>query len=199
MIDKSIPYYPLIMAKRDTDNYPKYKLPDGYEIVFYKDGDARIWSEVQTSVGSFESVERGIEVFKNEFLINQKLKAEERVIFVKAPDGEYIASAALWCGDHYNDKTEQRLHWIATKDTHSGKGIAKAMLTYLMDLYNELGYNGFIYLTTGTRNYPAVRIYQKFGFEIYDETKSLFKDLTDKQFTERNKIAIDLVNKMLSK
>lgn len=198
MIDKSIPYYPLIMAKRDTDNYPKCKLPDGYEFVFYKDGDAKIWSEIQASVGSFDSVERGVDVFYNDFVNNQVLKAEERVIFVKAPDGEYIASAALWDGEHYG-KREQRLHWIATKDAHAGKGIAKAMLTYLMDLYNELGYNGFIYLTTGTRNYPAVRIYQKFGFEIYDENKSLFKDLTDEDFTKRNKIAIDLVNQMLSK
>ena len=68
-----------------------------------------------------------------------------------------------------------------------------------MDLYNKLGYSGFIYLTTGTRNYPAVRIYEKFGFEIYTESKSLFNDLTDEEFTKRNKIAIDLVNQMLSK
>ncbi len=198
MIDKSIPYFPLIMAKCDTENYPKCFLPDGYEFVFYKEGDARIWSEIQASVGSFDSVERGIDVFYNDFVNNQALKAEERVIFVKAPDGEYIATAALWDGEHYG-KREQRIHWVATKDSHAGKGIAKAMLTFLMDLYNQLGYSGFIYLTTGTRNYPAVRIYQKFGFEIYTESRSLFNDLTDEEFTKRNQTAIDLVNQMLSK
>ncbi len=198
MIDKSIPYYPLIMYKCDTKDYPKYELPEGYEFVFYKDGDAEKWSEVQTAVGSFESVEIGTQVFLRDFVNGQVLNAEERVIFVKAPNGDYIASAALWDGDNYGDR-EQRLHWIAVRDEHGGKGIAKAMLTFLMDLYNKLGYDGFIYLTTGTRNYPAVKIYEKFGFTIYDDKKSLFPELTDEQFSERNNIAIELVNKMLNR
>ena len=199
MIDKSIPYYPLIMCKCDTKDYPKYELPEGYEFVFYKDGDVEKWSEVQTAVGSFESGEIGTQVFLRDFVNGQVLNAEERVIFVKAPNGDYIATAALWDGDNFGDR-KQRPHWIAVRDEHAGKGIAKAMLTFLMDLYNKLGYeNDFVYLTTGTRNYPAIKLYEKFGFVIYDDTWSLFPELDDDVFYERNQTAIKLVNKMLNR
>ena len=198
MIDTSIPYYPLIMSKTDTDIYPKHSLPNGYEFVFYKEGDARKWAEIQTAVGSFGSVERGIEVFIRDFIENHPLSAEERVLFVRDEKGEYIATAALWDGDHFGSR-EQRIHWVAVHDAHSGKGIAKAMMTCLMELYRSLGYNGFIYLTTGTRNYPAVAIYERFGFKLYEETKSLFTDLDDEAFTKQNETAIKLVNTMLKR
>ena len=198
MIDCSIPYYPLVMHKTDADNYPRYELPEGYRFEFYKDGDAVKWSEIQTAVGSFGSVEVGTEVFLRDFVNGQTLNACERVLFVVAPDGEYIGTAALWDGNEYG-KTQQRLHWVAVKDTHAGKGIAKAMLTKLFDLYNELGFCGFIYLTTGTRNYPAVTIYEKFGFTLYRGERSLFPDLSDEEFVKRNEIAIELLNKMLNR
>ncbi len=198
MIDTSIPYIPLVMHKTDADNYPKYELPEGYSFVFYKDGDAQYWSEIQTAVGSFGSVETGVEVFLRDFVNGQILNAEERVIFVVDEKGEYIATAALWDGDEYG-KRQQRIHWVAVKDEHGGKGIAKAMLSKLFDIYNELGFCGFIYLTTGTRNYPAIKIYEKFGFTLYNGERSLFKNLSDEEFTARNKTAIELVNKMLNR
>lgn len=198
MIDKSIPYIPLIMQKDDVDVYPRFFLPNGYEFVFYKDGDEEKWSKIQTAVGSFASVEVGTQVFLRDFVNGQALKASERVIFVRDSSGEYIASAALWDGDNYGRRL-QRLHWIAVTDEHGGKGIAKAMICRLLDLYHELGLNDIIYLTTGTRNYPAIKIYEKFGFYIYDGEESLFPELDSAQFTERNKAAIELVNKMLNR
>lgn len=198
MIDTSIPYIPLIMKKDDVEEYPRFALPEGYEFVFYKQGDAVKWSEIQTAVGSFGSVEIGTQVFLRDFVDGQRLDASERVIFVKDASGEYIASAALWDGDNYGS-TLQRLHWIAVRDEHGGKGIAKAMVCRLIDLYHELGLTDSIYLTTGTRNYPAIRIYEKFGFALYDGEKSLFPNLSDAEFTERNKEGISLVNKMLNR
>ena len=198
MIDKSIPYIPLIMQKDDVDVYPRFFLPNGYAFVFYKDGDEEKWSKIQTAVGSFASVEVGTQVFLRDFVNGQALKASERVIFVRDSSGEYIASAALWDGDNYGRRL-QRLHWIAVTDEHGGKGIAKAMICRLLDLYHELGLNDIIYLTTGTRNYPAIKIYEKFGFYVYDGEESLFPELDSAQFTERNKAAIELVNKMLNR
>ncbi|MBR6783735.1 MAG: GNAT family N-acetyltransferase [Clostridia bacterium] len=198
MIDKSIPYIPLIMQKDDVGVYPRFFLPNGYEFVFYKDGDEEKWSKIQTAVGSFASVEVGTQVFLRDFVNGQALKASERVIFVRDSSGEYIASAALWDGDNYGRRL-QRLHWIAVTDEHGGKGIAKAMICRLLDLYHELGLNDIIYLTTGTRNYPAIKIYEKFGFYVYDGEESLFPELDSAQFTERNKAAIELVNKMLNR
>ena len=145
MIDTSIPYYPLVMHKTDADNYPKYELPEGYKFVFFQDGDEIKWSEIQTAVGSFGSVETGVKVFNDSFVDGEILDAKERMIFVVAPDGEYIGTAALWDGIFLGEKKD-RLHWVAVSDECAGKGIAKAMLSYLLGLYNKLGFSGFLYL-----------------------------------------------------
>lgn len=193
MIDKSIPYYPLTMVKSNTKNYPRHNLPEGYEFVFYNKGDEVKWAEIETDVGQFSSVEKGIECFMHEFVSGQNLDPAERMLFVKSSDGEYVATASLWNGDYFGEEY-QRIHWVAVKDKCAGKGIAKALLTRLMDLYNELGYDGFIYLVTGTRNYPAVSIYRKFGFTEYRGQRSLSADLTDEQFAEQTEKAVSIID-----
>ena len=196
MIDKSIPYYPLTMIKNDTKNYPRHTLPDGYEFVFYNKGDEVRWAEIETDVGQFSCVEKGIECFMRDFVDGQNLDPRERMLFVKSSDGEYVATASLWNGK-YLGKECQRIHWVAVKDKCSGKGIAKALLTRLMDLYNELGYDGFIYLLTGTRNWHAVSIYRKFGFAEYIGERSPSSRMTDAEFTEQTQKAVEIINKML--
>lgn len=193
MIDKSIPYYPLTMVKSNTKNYANHNLPVGYEFVFYKKGDEVLWAEIETDVGQFSSVEKGIECFMRDFVNGQNLDPRERMLFVKSTDGEYVATASLWNGKYLGEEC-QRIHWVAVKDKCAGKGIAKALLTRLMDLYNELGYDGFIYLVTGTRNYPAVSIYRKFGFTEYSGPRSLSADLTDEQFREQTERAIAIID-----
>ncbi len=197
MLDKSIPHYPLTMNKTDTKNYPRHALPDGYEFVFYQKGDEVKWAEIETDVGQFSCVEKGIECFMRDFVNGQNLDPRERMLFVKSADGEYVATASLWNGKYLGEEC-QRIHWVAVKDKCAGKGIAKALLTRLMDLYNELGYCGFIYLLTGTRNYPAVSIYRKFGFAEYRGARSLSVNLTDEQFAEQTENAIGIINERIA-
>lgn len=196
MIDKSIPYYPLTMIKTDTKNHPRCELPAGYEFVFYSKGDEARWAEIENDVGQFSSVEKGIECFNREFLEGQDLDPEKRMLFVISPAGEYVGTATLWNGLFYGEK-KQRIHWVAVKDRHSGKGIAKAMLCRLMELYNDLGYSGFIYLLTGTRNWHAVSIYRKFGFEEFISARSPSPRMTDAEFAEQTEKAVKIINKML--
>ena len=196
MVDKSIPYYPLTMVKEDTENYPRYDLPAGYKFVFYQNGDEKHWAEIEADVAQFSSVEKGIECFNREFLEGQDLEPEKRMLFVVSPDGEYVGTASLWNGLFYGEK-KQRIHWVAVKDSHSGKGIAKAMLCRLMDLYCELGYSGFIYLLTGTRNWHAVTLYRKFGFSELISDRSPSSRTTDAEFAENTTKAIEIINGMI--
>lgn len=198
MIDKSIPHYPLYMTKTDTKNYPRRTLPDGYEFIFYRQGDEQRWAEIETDVGQFLSVEKGIESFKSSFLVGQTLDASERVLFVRSADGEYVGTASLWNGRFLGEE-RQRIHWVAVKDKHAGKGIASALLCRLMDLYGELGYGGFIYLLTGTRNYPAVNIYRRFGFIEYYGPPSLSSSLNDGDFLAQTQTAVSIINEHIAK
>ena len=197
MIDKTLPKIQIALYKTDTKEYPKHDLPEGYSFCFYKKGDEVEWAKIECSIGQFASIDEGIESFKREFLQNPILTPEERLFFVKDENGEYVATAALWDG-MYLGKKEQRVHWVAVSDKCAGKGIAKALLTRILDLYNELGFEGLIYLITATWYYPAISIYKKFGFNEYSGTKSLSDKLTDEEFVARNTTAITLINQKLS-
>ena len=197
MIDKTLPFYPITMCKTDTKQYPKCELPEGYTFAFYQKGDEEKWAAIECSLGQFKSVEKGIECFRREFLEGQDLIPEERVMFVKDAQGEYVATAALWNGMYLGEKM-QRVHWVAVSDKCAGKGIAKALISRVLDLYNSLGYEGFIYLLTATYYYPAIGIYKKFGFSYYVGESSLQDNLTDGEFKEQNDKAIALVEQKLS-
>jgi len=135
--------------------------------------------------------------YVTEFVDGQRLLPEERVMFVKDPEGEYVATLSLWDG-MFLGKLCQRLHWLAVSDKCAGKGIAKALATAALDLYNKLGYEGFIYLLTGTWYYRAIGIYRKFGFKEYDGERSLLDGMSDEEFVKKNREAIAIVNEKLN-
>jgi hypothetical protein len=66
-----------------------------------------------------------------------------------------------------------------------------------LDFYNQLGYEGFIYLQTGTWYYRAIGIYKKFGFKEYDGERSLVANMSDGDFVKQNREALSLVNEKL--
>jgi ribosomal protein S18 acetylase RimI-like enzyme len=193
MLDKSLPYTPLMMTKTDTENYPKFDLPEGYSFRFYQAGDEEKWAALECALGQFNDTDAALRCFQAEFILNQDLKPEDRMIFVLDPAGKPIATAALWDGIFLGEKKE-RLHWIAVSDACAGKGIAKAMISRLLALYNELGFSGFLYLHTSTHSYQAIGIYKKFGFAPYLGEKSPFANVSDEEFPKKNLAAWALVD-----
>ena len=196
MIDHNTPNIPLTYYKTDTKCVPAHTLPDGYEFVFYRNGDEEKWVEIEMAVGQFDSAEKGMKTFRKEFLENPSLDLRQRMLFVKAPDGEYVATCTLWNGNFLGE-IRQRFHWLAIKDSHSGLGIAKALLCRLLTLYNDLGYEGFVYLLTASRYYPAIRIYRKLGFVEYLGPRSLSSHMTDEEFATEARRAKQIVDEKI--
>ena len=192
MLDLTISKVSVSLFKKDTKTYPKFSLPEGYTFSFYKKGDEIDWARIHVEVAQFETVEQGVETFNREFITNQRLIPEERVIFVKDPSGEIIATSALWDGE-YLGELSQRIHWVCVTDKCTGLGIAKAMLTRLLDMYNERGYSDFIHLWTGTRNYAAIAIYKSFGFEFYHGDINPRSNQKEDGFFTQNENAISFI------
>jgi N-acetylglutamate synthase-like GNAT family acetyltransferase len=99
--------------------------------------------------------------------------------------GEVAACGSLWHGEHFG-KQLWRIHWIATKSNYQGKGLIKALLTKLLDIYDELGFDGFVYLTSQTWSYKAINLYSKFGFMPYKGEKPQ-NWITENYDSENNK------------
>ena len=198
MIDMSIPEYHIFMYKDDTDQYPHYCLPEGFSFKFYEEGDEVEWAKIEHSLGQFATVEEGVKCFRREFIDGQALNAKERVLFVIAPDGGYAATAAVWDGNFFGEHIN-RLHWLAVSDKYAGNGIAKALFTRLLDLYNELGLSGRLHLWTGARYFVAISMYRKFGFIEYTGEVEPCSNQKSEDFVRKTAMALEIVNERLAR
>ena len=102
MLDKSIPYYNIIMYRKSGTPVPKVNLPEGYSFVDFSTNDERQWADIEASVGEFISKEEAESYFKSEYLPYLK-ELERRLIFVQTRKGEKIATFTIWW--NYSGKT----------------------------------------------------------------------------------------------
>ena len=165
MQDRSLAFYPVIMEKRDTQCFPCFPLHPDYHFCFYTPDRHADWCRLVHEVGPVESEEAAAEIFAQEFLPYPQELAQ-KCLFVMDKNGTAVATASIWRGEHFG-QTLQRLHWVMVSEAAQGKGLCKAMLTKLMQVYDALGYSGYLYLTSETWSYKALGIYRKFGFTPY--------------------------------
>lgn len=194
MLDKSIPYFGVLMIKTDTSDYPRFELPDGFTIVGYQPGFETEWAKLMFEVDQTDTLKEAEVLFAKEFLSRPSLLPKQ-CLFVLSKTGEIVAAASLWHGEHFG-KTFQRIHFVATKPEYQGKGLIKALLTRLLDLYNEMGFRNFIYLTSQTWSYKAINLYSKFGFKPYKAEKPL--NWKPDTFEETNQLAWNIIERKIN-
>lgn len=210
-IDHTIPYTAVLMVRENGENVPAYTLPEGYHFAVFGPEDEENWIRLQLEVTHVHSYAQGKEIFRREFLQAPEGvpcascpgfgETVRRTVLVKDAEGTLVGAATLWTGDIFGSLW-QRVHWVATHPEHQGKGIAKCMLTRMLELYRELGCDTPIYLTTQTKTYRAVRIYTKLGFSPYMGEKpqnwSYRSDSPKETFREENEAAWKLIREKLA-
>ncbi len=169
MIDTTIRPIGVKMIKTDMTDYPRFEMPEGFYITGYKEGYEIGWAEIAREQFFYESLEKGLEVFRDNFMNEPEWeRLKDSVLFaVEEATGEIAAILSLWEGGIFSTGVYRRIHWVATREKFRGKGIIKAMMTYAMDLYHKQNGEGMCILATGTQSWQAIRIYKKFGFEAW--------------------------------
>ncbi len=157
MPDRAIPYYPVTMLC-STPIYSKPVLPEGYSFEFYRPELEEVWCQIQYSVRAFPSPEAAREYFEREFAPRPELLAR-RLIFACDRKRRAVATAALW-----HDHGMERIHWVAVVPGMTRRGIGKALVARLLEIYREEGCQNGLYLTSQTTSYRALNIYRKCGF-----------------------------------
>ncbi len=75
MLDKTLPYAEIWMTRPLQLPVPMTPLAEGFEFRTYQKGDESAWSEIETSVGEFQTTDEALEYFqKNLLLILKNLK-----------------------------------------------------------------------------------------------------------------------------
>lgn len=210
-IDHTVPYTGVVMIRENAENIPTITLPEGYCFAPFTPADEEQWIRLQTEVTHVESYTQGKQIFREEFLqASDDVPCEEcpgyedmvrRTVQIKDAGDNLVGVATLWMGDTFG-KLWQRVHWVAVHPDHQGKGLAKCMIARILHLYEELGCETPIYLTTQTKTYRAVRIYRQMGFTPYMGEKPanwpFQSDLPKDSFEEENKVAWELIRKKLA-
>ena len=186
----------VLMEKINPSEYPKFDLPEGFSLVKYKDGYEKDWAKIQTDLEQFESIDEALKCFKDTFL-DVTDDVYKKCFFIQNKDGKNIATASIWNGNHFG-KTLQRIHWVAVSKEYQGLGLAKSLVSAALDVFNELGFKDYIYLTSQVSSYKALNIYSKFGFVPYTDKMPINWGMDEKEFEKETKYAWKQIN-LLSK
>lgn len=175
MLDKTLPYYNIIMKRYKGAKVPEPHLPEGYIFKLYLDGDEISWAEIMTSVGEFDNYEEALEYLKKEYLPFRE-ELMKRLVFIVAADGNKIGTLTNWWNFTYN-RRDPSIHWVGVKPEYQGLGLGKALVFEGMRRMIDTEGDRDFFLHTQTWSYKAISIYLKAGYEIVkDET---FSDYTN--------------------
>ena len=160
--DERIRYYELLL-ERDLEQIPQIELPEGYRFVFYKQGDRDTWIDIEKSAKEFVSYEQGLASW-NKYYENSQEELPVRMVFIENSAGEKVATATAFYDIYGRDKSgDGWLHWVAVRREYQGKGLAKPLIAYVLNVMRELGYK-HAKIPTQTNTWLACKIYLDFGF-----------------------------------
>ena len=210
-IDHAVPYTAVVMTRENGKLTKAYPLPEGYCFAAFTPEDEENWIRLQLEVTHVESYAQGKQIFREEFLqAPEGVPCEDcpgypevlqRTVQIKDSAGHLVGAATLWKGDTFG-KVWQRVHWVAVHPDHQGKGLAKCLIARMLQLYEELGCDTPVYLTSQTKTYRAVRVYKQMGFAPYMGEKPVNwpfqSDLPKGSFEAENEAAWALIREKLA-
>jgi ribosomal protein S18 acetylase RimI-like enzyme len=164
LLDKTVPYYNIIMKRRAGSPIPQPKLPSGFSFTPFSEGKEKQWATIETSVGEFNDSNEALEYFQKEYMEYSE-ELQKRLIMVQNQDGDCIATVTAW----WNYSKENRypsLHWLLVKPEYQGIGLGKALIYKCLQIFDQTEGNKDVYLHTQTWSYKAVGLYLNTGFEL---------------------------------
>jgi ribosomal protein S18 acetylase RimI-like enzyme len=157
------------MILRLEDELRSGQLPAGYSLRWFRAGDRDTWQRIQTSTGIYDPV--APDLFEREFGPRAEL-LPERQCFVEDASGVAVGTSTAWLPDPERPQGQGRLHWVAVSPEHQRRGIGSFLTVTSCNRLRDLGAES-AYLTTGSENVAAIRLYLSLGFrpEAADEAE----------------------------
>ncbi|WP_086348281.1 GNAT family N-acetyltransferase [Candidatus Enterococcus clewellii] len=164
MLDKTIPYYEVWMARPVSESVQSVSLPDGFHFAFYQEGDEAEWAQIETAVLEFSEEQEALAYFDKAFAPFPE-QLTQRMLFVENDRGEKVATCTAWW-KAVNGQSVPLLHWLAVKPEYQGNGLAAALVANVTARFSELEPEKTVYLHTQTWSHVAIKLYQRFGYVL---------------------------------
>ena len=164
MLDRSIPYYNIMMKKSTPTTFDAPALPPQFELHSYRPGVQQQWAELEYEIGDFPSAQEASAYFAKTYLSRSALLARRGIFVLDKKSGGLVSACIAWFDDQ-NGVPVSSLHWLITKEAYQGSGIGSALIAATLSIYEQE--NAFpVYLHTQPWSYQAVWLYHKLGFRL---------------------------------
>jgi GNAT superfamily N-acetyltransferase len=150
------------MVNANLSEHAIIELPSDIEVLWYENGNEDEWVDINGAADEHNAITK--DLFNDQFM-SEKLSLDERQCFLKDQKGALFATGTAWEGDEGEFVGYGRPHWIAVLPVYQRKGYGKAITSIVLNRLVSLGYEK-AYLTTSTNRPNAIKLYEKFGFEI---------------------------------
>ncbi len=151
------------MLRPNLEEIPQFGLPDGFRLRRYKPGDERAWYRIHRLADHHEPVTP--DLFARRFG-SDSATLQARQLFLLAASGHLIGTATAWQGEDPRNSAAiiGRVHYVAIIPEFQGRGLAKSLMTAVLERLKELGHKT-AYLATASGRLPAINLYLRFGFK----------------------------------
>lgn len=162
MLDKSIPFYNLIL-KCVRLPAMDIRMPQGFSLRPYQDGDEAAWVALEYAVGDFGSQGEARAYFLRTYGGHAEA-LRRRCIFAVSPDGRPAGSCIAWW-DRRTDAFVPSLHWLVVDPDFQRNGLGRALCLEAMRIFRIVGEYP-VYLHTQPWSYAAILLYTELGFRL---------------------------------
>ncbi|MBP7963036.1 MAG: GNAT family N-acetyltransferase [Caldilineaceae bacterium] len=161
---------PIHMIRPTLAAIPQFDLPPGVGVRTFRPGDEAIWAHIQDTADLYNHVT--VEIHRRDYGTDEEVLAQ-RQFFLMDKEGTPFASASAWWQENYVEAgggAWGEVHWVAMLPAWQGRGVARPLMTLVLNRMAELGHTR-AYLNTATPRLAAVNLYLRFGFlpHLYDD------------------------------
>ena len=164
-----------ITMQIDLDAYEPREpvVPEGYEIVTYKDGDSAEWAALKDAIFGGETAP---DQFLREFAARHDF--DPAGWFFVVHEGRKVGmTGAMICRNRQTGVvTGGQIHWVGALAEERGKGLGEALMLAGLNYFKALEADPCVLVTQHFR-VPAVTLYEKLGFRLVREEQIYIRKL----------------------
>ncbi len=130
---------PVHMEIASLAEIPHYELPAGYRMRTMLPEEAPRWTEVQRAAETVLTIED--DLFMGQFGADVPA-IEQRCFLLIDEHNQPVGTISAWYSENYKGTGQNwgRLHWFAIKPSHQHRGLARPMISYVMEKFAAWGH-----------------------------------------------------------
>jgi len=166
----------ILMVRHSLDSSPVLPIPEKFTLRWYEPGYEEHWLSIH--LAAEKEIPITPELFNRRFGSDPVVLAA-RQCYLFTPDGIPVGTVTGWLDPEFEGAPHSRVHFLAVAPAWQGKGLAKVLMSSILQRLKELGPSR-AYLATSSTRIRAIRLYLQFGFiplAKTSETQALWHEI----------------------